>query len=223
MGEPAVREATDADIRAIVEDYAYGNVSPLNPFTSIQSLKQLTRKGLLVAEVDGRYAGFLYWFTADNPPLDSNVGRYACIAIVHVRKEFWRTKVGMKLLARSLKDIDAEPVKAIYFEAPNKTLGELFEKLGFTTYARTPQMRFLYPLQRNRKERSRDEARELMVFMVEAREQCRAFMTAYSELMEMLATGPAPDDAEAQRDFSSRVWSRLQAALASCAVVSKIL
>lgn len=179
---------------------------------------------MLVAEVDGAYAGFLYWFLAAEPRNDSNVDKYARVVEVKVKREFRDKKVGLRLLAHALKDIDNQNVSAIYVDAPEKNmpLRSLYEGAGFTTFGRTVHMRYLYPPDRTRTQRPRKEARELAVFMVEAREQCRAFMTAYSELTEMLAKGP-PSDAEEQRAFSTRVWSRIQAALASCAVVSKIL
>jgi N-acetylglutamate synthase-like GNAT family acetyltransferase len=223
MAEPLVRQAADSDLPVIVEDYARGNTSPLNPFTSVDRLRQIPLRGLLVAEVDGKYAGFLYWYVADNPITDSNVGKYAGIAVVHVKKEFWKTTTGLRLLAHATKDIDREGISAIYTDASNNSLLGLFESAGFATFARTQHLRFLYPEERNRKQRSRDEARELAVFMVEAREQCRAFMTTYHDLMETLRIGPPTLDAEGQRVFSAYVWSRLQAALASCGVISKIL
>lgn len=222
--EPVVRQATDDDLPKIVDDYR-GNVSnPLNPFTSVDGLKRLPRRGLLVAEIDVAYAGFLYWFLAAEPQSDSNVDKYARVVEVKVKKEFRNEKVGLRLLSHALKDIDNQNVSAIYVDAPemNMPLRSLYEKAGFTTFGRTVHMRHLYPPDRTRTKRPRKEARELAVFMVEAREQCRAFMTAYSELTEMLAKGP-PSDAERLRVFSARVWSRIQAALASCAVVSKIL
>ena len=223
MAEPLVRQASDSDLPKIVEDYARGNTSLLNPFTSVHRLRQIPLRGLLVAEVDGKYAGFLYWYVADNPILDTNVGRYASIAVVHVKKEFSKTTTGLSLLKHALKDIDGEGVSAIYTDASNNSLLGLYESVGFATFARTQHLRFLYPKERNRKLRSRDEARELAVFMVEAREQCRAFMTTYHDLLETLRIGPPTDDPEGQRVFSALVWSRLQAALASCGVISKIL
>ncbi len=207
----------------IVEDYARGNTGPLNPFTSVDRLRQIPLRGLLVAEVNGKYAGFLYWYAADNPILDSGVGKYASIAEVHVKKEFWKTNTGLRLLGRALKEIDKEGVSAIYTDASNNSLLGLYESVGFATFARTQHLRFLYPKERNRRERSRDEARELAVFMVEVREQCRAFITTYLDLLETLRIGPPSEDAEGQRAFSALVWSRLQAALASCGVISKIL
>ena len=83
-------------------------------------------------------------------------------------------------------------------------------------------MRYLYPPDRHRKQRSQEEARELAVLLVELREQCRIFMTTYSEVIEMISKGP-PMDLEGKRLFNARIWSRIQATLASCSVISKIL
>jgi hypothetical protein len=84
--EPVVRQATDDDLQTIADNYG-GNVSnPLNPFTSVDGLKQLPRRGLLVAEIDGAYAGFLYWFLAAEPLDDYNVNKYASVVEVKVNE-----------------------------------------------------------------------------------------------------------------------------------------
>lgn len=219
-----VRLATPEDLPGIIKDYGGNESNPLNPFASVERLKQLPGEGLLVAEVEGVYAGFLYWFKATKPRGDSAVKAYAQIAEIHIKRAFWKTKVGLALLARALKDIEKLEIPEVYInvEGANAQLQDACERAGFSTFERTSHMRFLYPLDRRKTNRSREEAIELAVFLVEAREQCRMFSTAYEEIMELIRKGP-PSDEDGQRVFNARIWLRLQAALAACAVVSKIL
>jgi ribosomal protein S18 acetylase RimI-like enzyme len=224
VARPVVRRVVDEDFQEIADEYVDEGPNPLNPFSSIDQLKQIPRHGFLVAEVDGAYAGFLYWFSSTETGADGATDQSAHIAEVKVRREFWNRKVGETLLSHALKDIEKQEIPLLYVRAPeaNSSLCALYEEIGFATFARTLHMRYLYPPDRHRTQRPHDEARELAVLLVELREQCRMFITAYTELTKMISRGP-PLDKEGQRVFSARIWSRIQAALASCSVVSKIL
>ena len=62
-----VRSATESDFPEIVSHYGSDGGSPLIPFSSIERIKCIPIEGFLVAEVDRKYAGFLYWFSACSP------------------------------------------------------------------------------------------------------------------------------------------------------------
>ena len=218
-----VRQAKEEDFQKIVKCNSGSGSNPFNQFSSIDRLRKLPPLGLLVAEVNKVYAGFLYWFVRDEPKkgiLEKN----AHIVNVKVEKRFLKNDVGLSLLKKALTDIEKLQVDAISVNAleADTKLRDLYEKIGFSTVDRTLHMRYVYIRRDNLEKRSDNENRELAVFLVELREQCRAFMTAFSEIMDMISKGP-PADNEEQRIFSAKIWSRIQACLASCSIISKIL
>ncbi len=219
-----VRQAIESDFQKIIVSYNGNRSNPFNPFSSVDRLRQLPSLGLIVAEVNKVYAGFLYWFLMDEQNKDGVSEKNAHIVVVKIEKKFLNAKVGLLLLQTALKDIDEEKVNAIFVDTreANTQLRDLYEKLGFSTVDRTLHMRYVYTPNRNQAKRSDEETRELAVCLVELREQCRTFMTAYSEIMEMISKGP-PTDTEGKRIFSAKIWSRIQASLASCSIISKLL
>ena len=219
-----VRVAEDADLEKIARDYGTTEPRAFNPFASVDRLKQLPREGLLVAEFKGKYAGFIYWirtFEARERGRGESTARIVTVRLSRTLKE---ESVAVALLRRVLKDIDEADVKTIVVDAEGSSPSSvgLFERLGFYTFDRTLHMRYLYPADRKRTQRPHSEVRELAVFMVEVREQCRMFMTACSELEDLISKGP-PLEQDGQRIFSAKVWFRIQAALSACAVISKIM
>lgn len=218
-----IRQAKEADFQKIVEYNKRKGQNPFNQFSSIDRIRKLPLLGLLVAEVKKEYAGFLYWFLQEKKKKGVSK-KNAQIVAVNVEKKFMKTKVGSLLLQKALTDIENKNISAIdvTVSEKNTALRDLYEQIGFSTVDRTLHMRCVYTRKRNREKRTDDENRELAVFLVELREQCRAFMTAYSEIVEMISKGP-PIDSEEQRIFSAKIWSRIQACLASCSIISKIL
>lgn len=218
-----VRQAKEADFRKIVESCGGTESNPFNQFSSSERIQKLPSLGLMVAEVNNVFAGFLYWIALDEQR-DGVTKKNAHIVILNIEKRFLKTNVGDSLLGKALKDIDKTKVDSIQVDvhSKNRKLIELYERIGFSIEDRTFQMRYVYTRVGNQDKRSLEEARELMVFMVEVGEQCRAFMTAYSEVSELIAQGP-PGSVEERRIFSRRIWSRLQACLASCSIIYKIL
>lgn len=218
-----VRQAKEADFRKIVESCGGTESNPFNQFSSIERIQKLPSLGLMVAEINNVFAGFLYWIVLDEQR-DGVTKKNAHIVILNIEKRFWKTNVGDSLLGKALKDIDKIKVDSIQVDvhSKNRKLIELYERIGFSIEDRTFQMRYVYTRAGNQDKRSSEEARELMVFIVELGEQCRAFMTAYSEVTELIAQG-LPRNEEERRIFSRRIWSRLQACLASCSIIYKIL
>ena len=218
-----VRQAKEADFQKIIERNSGNEPTPYNPFSSIDRLRQLPHLGLIVAEVNKVYAGFLYWFLRDETKKGVSK-KNAHIVVVNVEKKFMKTNVGLLLLQKALTDIDKLQVTAISVNVleANTKLRDLYEQIGFSTVDRTLHMRYAYTRRCNLEKRSDNENRELAVFLVELREQCRTFMTAHSEIMDMISKVP-PSDKEEKRIFSVKIWSRIQACLASCSIISKIL
>ena len=218
-----IRQAKEEDFQKIVKSNNGSGPNPFNQFSSIDRLRKLPPLGLLVAEVNKIYAGFLYWFVRDESK-KGVIEKNAHIVKVKVEKRFWKNDVGLLLLKKALTDIEKLQIDAIRVNAleADTKLRDLYEKIGFSTIDRTLHMRYVYARRGNLEKRSDNENRELAVFLVELHEQCRAFMTAYSEIIDMISKGP-PTDNEEQRIFSAKIWSRIQACLASCSIITKIL
>lgn len=57
-----VRKAVESDLLRVVGRFRQKADRPWGPFSSVERLKAIPQEGLLVAEADGAYAGFVYWF-----------------------------------------------------------------------------------------------------------------------------------------------------------------
>ena len=60
-----VRQAKEADFPRIVESCGGNESNPFNQFSSIERIRKLPSQGLLVANVNEIFAGFLYWIVLD--------------------------------------------------------------------------------------------------------------------------------------------------------------
>ena len=220
-----VRSATEPDFADIVSHYGSDGGSPLIPFSSIERIKCIPIEGFLVAEFDGKYAGFLYWFSGNEPLRDFGVTKYGYISELRVVKEFYNKGVGSALLREAFRRMEKAGLYTIYTQANegDKPLILLYEDLGFTTYSRTMHLRLTNPETGPAlKERKLEENMELAVFMVELKEQCRSLLVAYNELEELLIEVPSLD-MESRRVQNSRIWSRLQVIMYFASVISKLL
>lgn len=222
--KPTIRKATDADLLDVAMHYEKGENSPWYPFTSLERLRKIPLNGLYIAEIEGEYAGFLYWFEGKEKEDDSNVDRFAFIYEIFVRKKFWGKMVGQYLELEAYREIDRLKIPVIYTQVfeTNKALIAQYEQIGFTTYGRTRHMRYLYPIDPTRKSIPHDEALELAVFMVELKEQCRMLSTTYGEILSLIKEGP-PGDLEGNRHFHARIWSRIQSILSATAAITRII
>ena len=154
---------------------------------------------MLVAEVDGVYAGFLYWFRGTRRRDDFGNFNYAQILNVSTVEGFNRGKVLLNLIGRASKDIEDAGIGIVYVQTDerSKALIRMYEDVGYTTYARTLHLRLTNRETREPRERTHQENMELAVFMVELKEQCRALLIAYEELNEIIDLGP-PSELEAK-------------------------
>lgn len=73
-----VRPGTQDDLPLIAKHYGRGD-TPWDPFGDVARLRKIPLGGFLVAEVDGEYAGFLYWFETERPWFDESVWQCAQI------------------------------------------------------------------------------------------------------------------------------------------------
>lgn len=127
-----VCSGTPDDFVPIARHYGRGG-TPWDPFGEVEKLEEIPIDGLLVAEVEGEYAGFLYWFQAESPWFDVAVERYAQIEEVQVLPRYRGKGVGRALLEEALSRLQGLPVDAIYIETTegNSVARHLYESVGF--------------------------------------------------------------------------------------------
>jgi ribosomal protein S18 acetylase RimI-like enzyme len=133
----AVRRATESDLRNIERQYGpLDNVG--DPFCDASNLTKIRYDHLMVAEVDGRYAGFLYWHIGKKPFFAPRVTRFAHIREVQVMKKFRRQGVGKKLTLYALHRLKTLGIRNVFLATAetNKVPRRLYESLGFKQYRR---------------------------------------------------------------------------------------
>ncbi len=132
MMSTTVRSAATEDLPLVTAHYGKGD-TPWDPFGDVSRLETIPLEGLLIAEVGGEYAGFLYWFEGEKPWFDRGVGRYAHIEEVQVLRKHRARGVGKRLLTTALNRLRAGGVGAIYIETTegNDIARRLYEGAGF--------------------------------------------------------------------------------------------
>jgi ribosomal protein S18 acetylase RimI-like enzyme len=223
--EAEVRSATESDLVDIVSHYGSEGVSPLNPFSSIERIRLLPIDGFLIAEIDQTYAGFLFWFSGNEPLHDYKVSKYGYISEVKVVKEYYGKKVGLALLHEAFRRMEKAGLYIIYTHVneDDKALLNLYEQLNFTTYSTTKHLRLTNPASGPPPVKSTiKENLELAVHMVELKEECRTLLISYDELLKLLDLIPV-SDTEGKRILNSRIWSRLQVIMYSATIIARLL
>jgi len=131
-----IRTATDADLRSIVAHYGPGGGdSPWDPFADLDRIERVSRAGLLVAELDGRYAGFLFWYEGRQPWYAPAVDRYARISDLHVVPVAQRKGVGRSLVREALRRIRGAGIETTFLETDenNTRARALYESEEFVS------------------------------------------------------------------------------------------
>jgi ribosomal protein S18 acetylase RimI-like enzyme len=132
-----IRQGTPADFADIVDHYGPPD-TPWDPFGNLERLKAIPLEGLLIAEVDGAYAGFLYWFIGENPWFDSETKRFAYITEVHIVEKYQGKGIGKTLLQHALTQLKEKPVRVyISTTESNRVARHLYENAGFRQFSRT--------------------------------------------------------------------------------------
>ena len=119
----------------IVFGYAHGD-TPWDPFGDVSKLSRIPLDGLLVVEVNGEYAGFLYWFEGKRPYFDRNVDRYANFQELHILDRFRRRGLARALIERFLADARKRGIIDAFLDTDDDNIlaQHLYESLGFTHY-----------------------------------------------------------------------------------------
>jgi ribosomal protein S18 acetylase RimI-like enzyme len=133
-----IRTARDDDLASIVAHYGPGGGdSPWDPFADNTRIRSVPRHGLLVATLDGKYAGFLFWYEARQLWYDPTVDRYARITDLHVVPPLRRRGIGRSLLREALRRIREADIDDVFLETDdnNAPARSLYESEGFVRTA----------------------------------------------------------------------------------------
>lgn len=134
-----VRTATDQDLKTIVAQYAYSEgMSPWHPFANLERIRRLPRRGLLVAEHEGKYAGYLFWYEARRPGYDSRVDRFARISDLYLHPSAQGMGIGRVFLREALRRIRGAGIDTVFLETDedNVRARRLYESEGFVAFAK---------------------------------------------------------------------------------------
>jgi ribosomal protein S18 acetylase RimI-like enzyme len=129
-----IRTASDDDLASVVAHYgAGGGDSPWDPFADSVRIRSVPRRGMLVAVLDGTYAGFLFWYEGRKLWYDPSVDRYARITDLHVVAKLRRRGVGRALLREALHRVHEEGIDDVFLETDDDNVQArgLYETEGF--------------------------------------------------------------------------------------------
>ncbi len=147
-----VRYSTESDLPKI--EGHYGRLDNLgDPFCDVTRIQEVRFNWLVIAEVAGEYAGFLYWHLGEKPFFAPKIARFAHIREVQVLEIFQGQGVGSKLVVFALEKLKTLGIQDIFLQQPRPTMLEgMYESLGFTQFRKQIQ----YALRTN--DRSNDGA-----------------------------------------------------------------
>jgi len=134
-----VRPARLEDLVEVARQYGSVGATPWDPFTDAQRLAGVPLDGLLIAEKDGTYAGFLYWFAGHKPWFDKGADQYAQLEELHVRPEFQGWGIAQHLVDRFLRDVTERGIPLLYVatDETNQAAQHIYERAGFHPFLRT--------------------------------------------------------------------------------------
>ncbi len=134
-----VRPARAEDLPTVARHYGSTGTTPWDPFTTPERLERIPRDGLLIAEKDGAYAGFLYWFEGRKPWFDKGADQYAQLEELRVLPEFQGWGVAQRLVDRFLRDVNERQIPLLYVatDETNQVAARIYESGGFRPFLRT--------------------------------------------------------------------------------------
>jgi ribosomal protein S18 acetylase RimI-like enzyme len=135
-----IRNALHTDLKSIVEYYGTKGDTPFDPFANEGLLRQVVNlNDLIVAEVNGSFAGFVYFFVGDHPWFEPETDKFGHILEVHVKPQYQGKGIATRMLDYAMEDLKKRNVRAVYIDtgANNAEALRLYEKMGFREFRRT--------------------------------------------------------------------------------------
>jgi|GEM_PF-1472849 len=130
-----VRGAIQSDLPNIERHYGpLDNVG--DPFCDTTKIQEVRFDWLVIGEIAGKYAGFLYWHLGEKPFFAPQVENFAHIREVQVLEEFQGRGVGRRLTVYALEKLKALGTKDVFLATTdtNNTARHLYESLGFKPF-----------------------------------------------------------------------------------------
>jgi ribosomal protein S18 acetylase RimI-like enzyme len=130
-----IRGGTETDLPKIERHYGpLDNVG--DPFCDTTKIEGVRFDWLLIGEIDGEYAGFLYWHLGEKPFFAPHLERFAHIREVQVLEKFQGQGVGRALTVKALDRLKALGVQDVFLATAetNTTAQHLYESLGFKPF-----------------------------------------------------------------------------------------
>ena len=130
-----VRYSTESDLPKIESHYGRLDNAE-DPFCDVTSIQEIRFDWLIIAEVAGEYAGFLYWHPGEKPFFAPGIGKFAHIREVQVLEKFQGRGIGRKLIVYALEKLKALGTQDIFLATAetNDSARHLYESLGFTQF-----------------------------------------------------------------------------------------
>jgi ribosomal protein S18 acetylase RimI-like enzyme len=137
--EVTVRPARTEDLPEVARHYGPAGETPWDPFADAHRLAGVPLDGLLIAEKDGHYAGFLYWFEGHKPWFDKGADQYAQLEELHIVPEFQGWGVAQRLVDRFLRDVTERQIPLLYVatDETNQAAQHIYQQAGFRPFLRT--------------------------------------------------------------------------------------
>lgn len=134
-----VRPAQIEDLAQVARHYGPVGETPWDPFIDRDRLGAIPLDGLLIAEKDGSYAGFLYWFEGRKPWFDKGADQYARLEEIRVRPEFEGWGIEQKLVDRFLREVSDRRIPLLYVatDETNAAAQKIYDRAGFRPFLRT--------------------------------------------------------------------------------------
>jgi ribosomal protein S18 acetylase RimI-like enzyme len=135
-----LRKALPTDLSSIVDYYGPKGDTPFDPFANEDLLKRVVDlNDLIVAEVNGSLAGFVYFFVGDHPWFEPEVDKFGHIMEVHVKPQYQGRGIATSMLNYAMEDLRKRNVRVVYIDtgANNVEALRLYEKMGFEEFGRT--------------------------------------------------------------------------------------
>jgi len=135
-----IRKALSADLTSIVDYYGTKGDSPFDPFANEDLLRRkVDLNDLIIAEENGSFAGFLYFFVGDHPWFEPDVDRFGHILEVHVKPQYQGKGAATRMLEYAMEDLKKRNVNVAYIDtgANNLKALRMYEKMGFKEFGRT--------------------------------------------------------------------------------------
>lgn len=135
------RRAKSSDFPGISKCYWIDPEVPWDLYSKPKLLKRLVGpRGFIVAEADGRVAGFIHYRVFRKSPwFDPSVKVYGQVLELHVKDRFQGKGIGRHLMMEAIARLEAGGCRVIYThtDETNSRSMKLYTRLGFKPFLRT--------------------------------------------------------------------------------------